>query len=269
MDLKHVAHRIQSRYRRTASSALSRRLVRLRNTTPLISFTFDDFPKSALFTGGAILTRHSVVGTYYASLGLMGTEAPTGRIFTTEDLEILVRDGHELGCHTYDHCHSWETEPKVFEDSINKNRRALNEVLPGAVFSSLSYPIMCPRPATKRLAAQHFRCCRGSGGQTFNAVRTDSSHISAFFLEKSRDNPAAVKDLISQNSRMCGWLIFATHDVCDAPTRYGCTPQFFEEIVREALSSGARVLPVGRAWEACNVSEEDRQAGLANSLKSG
>jgi len=109
---------------------------------------------------------------------------------------------------------------------------------------------MCPRPLTKRIMSRYFTCCRGSGGQTFNASKADLNHLSAFFLEKTRENPQPVRDLIEQNSRAKGWLIFATHDVCDNPTPYGCRPDFFEEIVRCAVSSGARVLPVVSVWDA-------------------
>jgi peptidoglycan/xylan/chitin deacetylase (PgdA/CDA1 family) len=221
----------------------------IRSEAPIVSFTFDDFPRSSFLTGGAILESHGARGTYYASFGLMGKQAPTGSIFVAEDLKLLVARRHELGCHTYGHCHSWETKPSEFEDSIIENRRALNDVLPGAAFRTLSYPIMCPRPLTKRLAGRHFICCRGSGGQKFNAGPTDLNHLWTFFLEKSRDNPARVKDLIDQNCRVRGWLIFATHDVCDVPTPYGCTPEFFERVVRHAVGSGARVLPVGEAWD--------------------
>ena len=30
---------------------------------------------------------------------------------------------------------------------------------------------------------------------------------------------------------------------------FGCTPAFFEEIVKYAVASGARILPVIRAWD--------------------
>src|SRR5437868_1211537 len=92
---------------------------------PVVSFTFDDFPRSAWLTGGAILQRFGAAGTYYVSLGLLDKETPTGRICVAGDLAALVEQGHELGCHTFSHCHSWETEPQAFEDSVLENRAAL------------------------------------------------------------------------------------------------------------------------------------------------
>lgn len=216
---------------------------------PFISFTFDDFPRSALLTGGAILKRFGLAGTYYASFGLMGKQAPTGTIFLPEDLKTLLDEEHELGCHTYSHCHSGATETGVFEESIRKNRLALNTFAPGVSFQTLAYPISQPRIWTKHRVARYFVCCRG-GGQTFNVGTADLNCLSAYFLEKNRDNPEAIKNVIEQNRQARGWLIFATHDVCDSPSPWGCPPEFFEKIVQYAVGSGARILPVVQAWEA-------------------
>jgi hypothetical protein len=49
--------------------------------------------------------------------------------------------------------------------------------------------------------------------------------------------------------RQNGWLIFATHDVCESPTRFGCTPRFFKQVVDYASKSGATVLPVHEAFQ--------------------
>jgi len=154
-----------------------------------------------------------------------------------------------LGCHTFAHCNSWETSPSVFEREIHNNEQALKQILAGGSFSTLSYPISCPRPENKRRAAKHFTCCRG-GGQNINIGTIDLNYVSAYFLEQSRRGAQPVKDLIEQNTRENGWLIFATHDVCETPTHLGCTDALFEEIVNFAVNSGAQILTVA---EACKV----------------
>jgi|SRR5690242_465230 len=240
--------RVRSRYVRDVARFAWRRPFKFQTTVPIISFTFDDFPRSALHTGGAILKRFGVTGTFYASFGLMGKQAPTGEMFLAEDARAVLDEGHELGCHTFAHCDAWETATRLFENSIRENQLALAKIAAGASFKTLSYPINPPRALTKRRIAKYFICARG-GGQTFNDGGADLNYLRAFFLEKSRNNPGAVKDLIDRNRRARGWLIFATHDVCKNPTPWGCTPEFFEEIVSYAISSGTRVLPVIRAWE--------------------
>jgi glycosyltransferase involved in cell wall biosynthesis/peptidoglycan/xylan/chitin deacetylase (PgdA/CDA1 family) len=252
MSSQNLWLRSQQYYRRRAASLLFRRPLLVRPERPLISFSFDDFPQSALLIGGAILNRFGLVGTYYASLGLLGRETPTGRMFDARDLTMLLERGHELGCHTFSHCDSWDTGTVAFEKSIIENRAALNRLIPGTEFKSFSYPISLPRPQTKRNIADHFLCCR-AGGQALNAGKADLNQLAAFFLEKSRHDIQAVKTIIDHNREVRGWLIFATHDISDNPTPYGCTPGFFEEVVQYAISSGARILPVVRALEVLGV----------------
>jgi hypothetical protein len=238
--------RLYSRYQRDAARSFARRPFTMKSDVPLISFTFDDFPRSALLRGGAILHSFGVAGTYYASLGLMGKDTPTGRIFSPDDLPVLQTQGHELGCHTYDHVHAWDTSPRAFEESVLRNREALGTLMPGLKFESLSYPIGVPRPQTKSRIAKYFACAR-CGGQRVNSGTIDLNYLAAFFLEQSRDNPEGVRAIIDRNRQERSWLIFATHDVCEDPTPYGCTPDYFKDVVRYAVESRAQILPVSRA----------------------
>lgn len=248
MSALNFLSRSQNYYRRNSASWFYKKPVLVAPDRPLISFTFDDFPKSALFTGGAILNRFGFSGTYYVSLGLAGKEILTGLMFDIDDLSSVIERGHELGCHTFSHCNSWEASPEEFEQSVIENSQALSRILPGEKFKSFSYPISLPRPETKKRTASHFLCCR-AGGQTINAGESDLNQLSSFFLEKSRDNIQAVKDIIDRNRNERSWLIFATHDIAEHPTPYGCTPEFFEEVVQYAADSGAQVLPVVKAVE--------------------
>jgi peptidoglycan/xylan/chitin deacetylase (PgdA/CDA1 family) len=246
--------RLRRYIQRNSASVLFKRSLEVRPPVPLISFTFDDFPRTALTSGGVILHRHGLSGTYYTSLGLIGKDSPSGPIFVLDDLNPLLDQGHELGCHTFSHCNSWLTETKAFEDSIIQNQQALSELIPGAIFKSFSYPISEPRPLTKRAIAKHFLSCR-AGGQTLNVGATDLNQLASFFLEKTRENIQPIKDLIDKNREARGWTIFSTHDIAPNPSPYGCTPEFFEEVVQYAVGSGARILPVVKALEAIRGAE--------------
>ena len=147
---------------------------RIRLQAPLISFTFDDFPRSALLTGGAILQKHGAVGTYYTSLGLMGQMTSTGQIFAREDLDELIRNQHEIACHTFDHCDSWGTEPADFEASVRRNQLGylpfsiqfacepkvlhVERAGPLHIFGVEKYPVQCwPRLPINVFHVSHFR----------------------------------------------------------------------------------------------------------------
>ena len=241
--------RLRGYVERNAAHPMFRRPLEIHTQQSLISFTFDDFPRSALLAGGAILKNYGAAGTYYVALSLLGKHnEPSGSTCVSEDLPALLEQGHELGSHTFSHCHSWDTKAAFFEDSIIKNREALSRFVPGANFKSFSYPISEPRPMTKWRAGKHFLACR-AGGQTLNVGTADLNQLAAFFLEKSRDKIQTIKDLIDKNRDARGWLIFATHDVAPNPSPYGCTPEFFEDVVRYAVDSNALVLPVVKALQ--------------------
>ena len=235
-------------YGRNRAVLFGRRVLRLKTPKALISFTFDDFPRSAYLVGGAILNKYGAKGTYYASLGLMGKEHASSSIVSLEELRELVNDGHELGCHTYDHIDAWEGDPESFERSILKNQVTLKQILPQVVFKTLSYPRKEPHPRIKRIAEKYFKCCRG-GGQTFNIGKVDLNLLRSCFIDwKNRENLSLLKELIDKNKEEKGWLIFSTHDLCDNPSPFGCRPGYFEEIVRHAVNSGASVLPIYEAF---------------------
>lgn len=246
--------RLRNRWQHQLAHSLGRSRVALRNRQPIISFTFDDFPRSALLEGGAILEAAGVRATYYVALGLMNQEIPAGPAFTEQDLHQTLSRGHELGCHTYAHCHSWNTRPAEFEASVVKNQQELQRYFPARKFESLSYPIAWPRPDTKRRCVRHVACCR-AGGEGYNRGEVDAALLQASFLEKHQSERDWVKRLVDESVRANGWLILATHDVGRTPTRLGCETGFFTEVVRHAVVSGAKILPVAQAWKEATMTK--------------
>ena len=235
--------KLRSRGRRAVSMALARREVIMRNSEPLVSFTFDDFPRSALITGGPILESFGGNGTFFCCLGLMGTGGSAIEMFCRDDLINLLERNHELGCHTYDHCHAWDTSSQEFEASILRNREALQHCLPGASFRSFSYPSSCPRPVIKRRTGKYFNCCRG-GGHTFNVGSIDVNFVKSCFLEQAAGDFDLISGWIDANNRARGWLILTTHDISEKPSKFGCTPTLFERAVRQVARSGATIVTV-------------------------
>jgi peptidoglycan/xylan/chitin deacetylase (PgdA/CDA1 family) len=244
MTSQALRRRLWNRWRRFTIDRYARRDFRLSSDVPYVSFTFDDFPRSAFAEGGRILAEQGVRGTYFVSLQLLGAPSVSGVIASREDLRPLLRDGHELGCHTFEHLDGSRSTAAAFERSIEANRAALAEIVPGSDFSVFAYPLNGPVLSIKRAVGRHFVGCRG-GGQAFNAGVMDLNLLNAYFLDKrNRGNLDAVRHVIEQNAAARGWLIFATHDVAANPSRYGCEPGYFEEVVRLSLQSGARVLPM-------------------------
>src|SRR5579863_3853409 len=125
--------------RRKALCALARRDV-LIPCGPLISFSFDDFPRTALTVGGSILQEAGVRGTYYAAPGLIGTLNHLGQHFCREDLLDLLAAGHELASHTYSHASARATRLANYVHEVEKGYQTLAGTLGLKTSRQFAYP---------------------------------------------------------------------------------------------------------------------------------
>jgi hypothetical protein len=231
--------RARSGVKRALASRLHRRALTVAPAQPLVSFSFDDAPRSAFDTGARVLERHGLRGTYYVSLGLLGQPGPSGCLGRVEELRAAVAAGHELGCHTHDHL----------------DAQALQRLLPGQRFETFAYPKSGAVAAVKPALARRFLACR-HGGQHGNAGLVDRDLLAACFLDRQQHADLSfLRHLLEDNARRRGWLIFATHDVALHPSPWGCTPAFLEAVVRHALRTGSRILPVREALRAAAPSQ--------------
>jgi peptidoglycan/xylan/chitin deacetylase (PgdA/CDA1 family) len=247
MQSLNLIARAKGKVRRLLAGKLGRRMVSIRTPIPIISFTFDDAPKSSFDLGREILKDHGARATYFISLGLLGAETEVGKIASAGDLARAVEDGSELGCHTFDHLDAWHTPSEAFMESVARNREALLRILPGARFTTFAYPKSGAKLSIKPALGKIFACCRG-GGQTANVHSADLNLLNACFLDRRTGiGPEFIRTLVDYNAGQCGWLILATHDVAADPSPYGCSPKFLKEIVQYASRSGALLLPVGEA----------------------
>jgi len=226
-----------------------RREVLLDLPVPIVSFTFDDAPKSAFAAGGEILAAHGAHATFFVCLSLLGQVGDSGQLATQDDLLRAVENGHELGCHTFDHLDAWTTPPAIFLASIDRNEAALRAAVPSASFQTFAYPKSGPTLAVKRRLNYRFACCRG-GGQAANTDIADMNLLKACFLDRRTGiDIAFAESLIRYNASRRGWLVFATHDVSDSPSPYGCSRQFLGDVVDMCARSGALLLPLARACD--------------------
>ena len=136
--------RAQKRLEVEATKALFTRRLDVRTALPLISFTFDDFPRTAFLEAGSILRRYGVLGTYYASLGLMGKPTPLGPMYQAEDLKELIHlvtssDATRLGTAILGTLHL------TFTREPSSKIRGTHCGSAGSVFPNLRLPPQCPQ----------------------------------------------------------------------------------------------------------------------------
>ena len=66
-----------------------------------MSFTFDDFPSSAVHAGGTLITELGGTATFHATSGPYAAG-----LYEKHDLDALLAAGHEVGSHTHSHSKS-------------------------------------------------------------------------------------------------------------------------------------------------------------------
>lgn len=223
----------------------SRKIAQRRVPGPLVSFAFDDFPRSALAIAGSLLEENGFHGTYYAAMGLMGKNTEVGEIFHDEDLPTLVQRGHELACHTFDHISCREASPEAIREQCSRNRSCVSKALGGYKLRNFAFPFGKVSLKAKCTLAVDYETCR-TVSLGINFDRIDLAYLRAFPVYSSRPI-RQLKDLIDRNARRKGWAILYTHDVSRNPSPWGCTPEYFQEALSIVADSGATVLTVAEA----------------------
>jgi peptidoglycan/xylan/chitin deacetylase (PgdA/CDA1 family) len=223
------------------------RPVSLNNSSPAVSFCFDDFPRSAYVVGGPVLKQFGAHGTYYTSLGLMNTSNELGDQFRSYDIEPLLADGHELGCHTFSHYSCRNVSRHTFEDDVYKGREAV-EKMSGSSAANFAYPYGHVTAQLKKRIGSRMTSCRGIYAG-INQTTADLNLLRANSLYGDVDQFAGAKTLLSQVGEQGGWLIFYTHDVRPNPSPFGCTPALLEKCVSAAAKMGFSLISVGKMLE--------------------
>jgi peptidoglycan/xylan/chitin deacetylase (PgdA/CDA1 family) len=221
---------------------------RLRNETPMVSFTFDDIPKSAATTGAGILEDHGAHGTFYVSGGLVGTASPNWAVADVEDIVALHRNGHEIGCHTFSHKRACDLDARSLAEEIERNRNYLRTLDPSIEVGNFAYPFGYGSFARKRQLKTEFKSCR-SIVPGVNSGTVDLQFLRAMPLIEQRIDRDEIERAFDEAQDTNGWLIFYGHDVADRPSPYGCSPALMEHALKAASRRQIPVLNMAEALQ--------------------
>ena len=232
---------LKGKLRRRYARLVHRRPARVRLDRPMVSFSFDDAPLSAVENGAALLEARGARGTFFIAMGLAGRTGPMGRFAGAGDLERLVKAGHELGCHTHSHLDCGQASVADIEAEVLKSRAALTGLgAPTPV--TFAYPYGDVSPAAKRALAGRFALLRALH---HGLIRdgADLNQAPAVGIEGPGGEAVATRWLEQALSERA-WLILYTHDVAEDATPWGCTPQVLGRLIDRALAGGADVVTV-------------------------
>lgn len=222
-----------------------RRDIRFKLDRPVVSFTFDDFPRSAIENGADVLEREGWTGTFYVASGLRDVFNHQGQHFAAKDLPALETKGHEIAGHTFSHIDLTNLSTPALLNEIKRNEKALRSMGVTGSIENFAYPFGAVSVRVKKTLGEKFKTLRGikPGAHTHKADLNGLKSAPVFSGEKMAHTLKLIKELKSNP----GWLTLFAHDIRETPSEWGCTPAEFETVVSAVKQSGAIVLPINQA----------------------
>ena len=238
---------------------LRRRLVRLRHRRParmapprpMISFAFDDAPRSAFVAGAQVLERYGVRGTYFVCAGTAGQSGFVGPLGDRGDIVRAHAAGHEIACHTYSHLDCGRADAASAEADVARNAATLRawEVAAPMTFA---YPYGDVGPRAKGVIAETFAVARALHPGVVTAG-TDLAQAPAVGIE-GPDGEAKARRWMDEARTRHAWLILFTHQVEAQVTPYGCTYAALDRLVGRAAGAGFEIVTVADGARRLGVS---------------
>ena len=232
---------------------INRRRVSLNKVAPInapaqsiITFGFDDFPKSAADTGAEIIESINAKAIFYACTGLAGKTNLTGEQYIDTDLLALDKAGHEIGAHTHTHLDCACTATSTAVRNITKNLDELKKMGLESPVDHFAYPYGETTVDLKIALQDKFVTARGIRPGT-NTQGADRMQLASMELTPDTSTTARAIAAIEKANTVSCWLHIFTHDIQATPSPYGTTPQELRKIVRSARDSG---IPVATPREA-------------------
>jgi len=243
---------------RSLKGKIRRRVVRLAHRRPLattldhpmVSFTFDDAPRSAVETGAQLLEARGARGVFYVSAGLCGQDGPMGPYAQPADYVALARRGHEIACHTFSHLDCGRATGAAARADVDQNLATLAAWGVGPV-TSFAYPYGDVAAGPKNALSSRYATLRALHHGVVTAG-ADLNQTPAVGIE-GPDGEAIAQRWIDEAVRRRAWLILYTHDVREGPSPWGCTPDALARLIDHTLGAGAEIVTAAQAAEQLGV----------------
>lgn len=216
---------------------------------PLVSITFDDGWQSAYANGLPLLDTYGYKATFYLNPAAIDTSV----FVSSDEVDALQKDGHELASHGYEHL-----------DFTTLNKSSINYQLEHSyqyfkqVHNQSTVDFATPFGGTDSQVSFYARKYYSSLRTTQSGLNTrqnfDPYRLLVLYIGKDT-TPAKLADALAEAKTNNGWLILVYHRI-DTTTLGDpvISPTQFQQQLDVLKKSGLTVLPVSGA-----LNEIDRQ----------
>lgn len=237
--------------RRDPFAKLQRRWVQYRVAEPLrggfdrptVSFTFDDFPRTAASNGASLLDKAGLKGTYYVATRLLGQTTPMGEIADISDIQALHQAGHHIAAHSHAHEDLAGKTLTLAKADIDAGCARLADMLGTSPAEHFAYPFGETTLPLKHRLKHRFQTARGVLAG-INRRGNDLMQLRSAELTPEPWTHDRAGRLLDQLEKRPGWLIFFTHDVSDTPSPFGITPKYLGDLIDQVRQRGFRIASI-------------------------
>ena len=252
MSVPSILHKRWPELRARVSNRLARHFCiapfQLSGTGPMVSFTFDDVPKTAATVGAPLVEEYGGRGTFFVSGSLVDEPSAHWAGVGANEIIALHRNGHEIGCHTFSHLRAIDLDAAAMSGEVEKNRRYLRALDPSIPLENFAYPYGQGSVLRKRQLGKAFRSSRGVVPGV-NSGTIDLHYLRAVPLIDRHIDSAGIDRAFDEAAAKGGWLIFYGHDVETAPSPYGCSPSLLRHALEAASRRDVPILTVAEALQ--------------------
>jgi peptidoglycan/xylan/chitin deacetylase (PgdA/CDA1 family) len=200
----------------------------------VVSLTFDDQWHSAYSNAIPLLESYGFKSTWYICVGNVGNydDEYKERCMNWDEIGVLGKLDHEIASHTITHCDfDIEGIDKIREE-LKNSKSILTSRLKCSI-NNFSYPFTRTGSIVggPQAAIENYKSARGGefGLNSFPLRRDNLFACKLYEKEHTIDYFKALVDICAVEHK---WLIIYTHDVKENFSKYGCSPAFFETMVK-------------------------------------
>jgi len=226
-----------------------------------VSLCFDDFPQSAARCAAPMIEQRGWRATWYVAGGFIGqTESVHGAMFQAADLQALRRNGHDFGCHTFDHIDCRNASAAEISEQ-NRLSAAFLRTHGIEDVRSFAFPFGSVDLAAKKLLSEG-PALRGIQPGINRGV-VDLNLLKACGLQDNQGGTRRALSEIDALREQNGWVIIFTHDVRENPSPWGVSPADYADLLAAIDASGAEVVTIGEMVDRLEMPASETQRAVA------
>lgn len=210
--------------------------------TRIVSFTFDDAPKSVLTVGVPILDKYHLRGTLYIST----RNATRDGYMNWDDIDAVTLKGWELGAHTYTHARLTNLTDAQIDDELRISTEDF--VKHGYHPVDFASPFGSYDDRVLGILKQHYQSHRAAWPDGSNTLTPDPYRIQSYSINQTT-TLEEVNSIFTKTWYTGGWVVFQFHFLYPkgevVSEKYGTN--LLADMVEQAHKMGFTILTVKEA----------------------